>query len=69
MRRHSLSPCLSQLFHGSVLWEFKIQQVKCFFITILNSENIYTYNDYLVEKSYYFLKSDRETFKYNFYIQ
>lgn len=51
MHRHSLSPCLSQLFHGSVLWEFKIQQVKCFFITILNSENIYTYNDYLVEKS------------------
>lgn len=36
MRRHSLSPCLSQLFHGSVLWEFKIQQVKRFFNTILN---------------------------------
>lgn len=40
MRRHSLSPCLSQLFHGSVLWEFKIQQVKRFFNTILNYEQI-----------------------------
>lgn len=45
MRRHSLSPCLSQLFHGSVLWEFKIQQVKRFFNTILNAENRYMNNN------------------------
>lgn len=45
MRRHSLSPCLFQLFHGSVLWEFKIQQVKRFFNTILNAENRYMNND------------------------